>query len=83
MADLHSKEIRSNPDSYREAAIKGKNTNPEMLLRRTVRTLAFRGLNDINLKFLHGQGYRYKLHDKSLPGKPDIINQRTLNKDRY
>jgi hypothetical protein len=50
MADLHSKEIRSNPDSYREAAIKGKNTNPEMLLRRTVRTLAVRGLNDADLK---------------------------------
>jgi DNA mismatch endonuclease (patch repair protein) len=23
-------------------------------------------------KFLHANGYRYKLHDKSLPGKPDI-----------
>ena len=37
--------------------IKGKNTKPEMLVRR----------------FLHGNGYRYKLHDKSLPGKPDIV----------
>ncbi len=36
--------------------IKGKNTKPEMLVR----------------KFLHANGYRYKLHDKSLPGKPDI-----------
>jgi DNA mismatch endonuclease Vsr len=43
--------------SYREAAIKGKNTKPEMLVR----------------KFLHANGYRYKLHDKSLPGKPDIV----------
>lgn len=37
--------------------IKGKNTKPEMLVRR----------------FLHANGYRYKLHDKSLPGKPDIV----------
>jgi len=37
--------------------IKGKNTKPEMLVRR----------------FLHGKGFRYKLHDKSLPGKPDIV----------
>ena len=24
-------------------------------------------------KFLFAQGYRYKLHDKKLPGKPDIV----------
>jgi DNA mismatch endonuclease (patch repair protein) len=53
MADVHSKEIRSK----NMAAIKGKNTKPEMLVR----------------KFLHANGYRYKLHDKSLPGKPDIV----------
>jgi DNA mismatch endonuclease (patch repair protein) len=63
MADVHSEETRS----YNMSQIKGKNTKPEMLVR----------------KFLHANGYRYKLHDKSLPGKPDIINQRTLNKDRY
>ncbi len=39
------------------AAIKGKNTKPEMLVRR----------------FLHANGFRYKLHDKSLPGNPDIV----------
>jgi DNA mismatch endonuclease (patch repair protein) len=39
------------------AAIKGKNTKPEMLVR----------------KFLHANWLRYKLHDKSLPGKPDIV----------
>ena len=45
-----------------------------MLVRRTVRTLAFRGLNDANLKISPPpHGYRYKLHDKSLPGKPDIV----------
>ena len=53
MADVHSKEIRSK----NMAAIKGKNTKPEMLVR----------------KFLHANGFRYKLHDKSLPGKPDIV----------
>ena len=37
--------------------IKYKNTKPEMLVR----------------KFLHAQGYRYRLHDKKLPGKPDIV----------
>jgi len=37
--------------------IKGKNPKPEMLVR----------------KFLFANGYRYKLHDKSLPGKPDIV----------
>ncbi len=37
--------------------IKGKNTKPEMLVR----------------KFLFSKGFRYRLHDKKLPGKPDII----------
>ena len=53
MADVHTKEIRSK----NMAAIKAKNTKPEMLVR----------------KFFHANGYRYKLHDKSLPGKPDIV----------
>ena len=43
--------------SYNMSMIKGKNTKPEMLLRT----------------FLHAHGYRYKLHDKTLPGKPDIV----------
>jgi DNA mismatch endonuclease (patch repair protein) len=34
-----------------------KNTGPEMIVRRT----------------LHALGYRYRLHSKSLPGKPDIV----------
>lgn len=37
--------------------IKGKDTKPEMLVRR----------------FLHANGFRYRLHDKKLPGKPDIV----------
>ena len=43
--------------SYNMSMIKAKNTKPEMLVRR----------------FLHANGYRYKLHDKSLFGKPDIV----------
>lgn len=36
--------------------IKGKNTKPEMVVR----------------KFLHANGFRFRLHDKSIPGRPDI-----------
>jgi len=53
MADVHSKEIRS----YNMSRIKGKDTKPEMLVR----------------KFLHKNGFRYRLHAKDLPGKPDIV----------
>lgn len=53
MADVHNKETRS----YNMSKIKGKDTKPEMLVR----------------KFLHAQGLRYRLHDKNLPGKPDIV----------
>jgi DNA mismatch endonuclease (patch repair protein) len=37
--------------------IKAKNTRPEMIVR----------------KFLHARGFRYLLHDKRLPGKPDLV----------
>ncbi len=37
--------------------IKGRNTAPEMLVR----------------SFLHASGFRFVLHDKRLPGKPDIV----------
>lgn len=37
--------------------VKGKDTKPEMLVR----------------KFLFSKGFRYRLHDKKLPGKPDIV----------
>src|SRR3954469_22069052 len=53
MADVHDKATRSK----NMAAIKGKDTKPEMLVRR----------------FLHANGFRYKLHDKTLAGKPDIV----------
>jgi DNA mismatch endonuclease (patch repair protein) len=53
MADVHDKATRS----YNMSRIKGKNTKPEMLVR----------------KFLFSQGFRYRLHDTKLPGKPDIV----------
>jgi DNA mismatch endonuclease, patch repair protein len=53
MADVHSKEVRS----YNMSRIKGKDTKPEILVR----------------KFLHAQGFRFRLHVKDLPGKPDIV----------
>jgi len=43
--------------SYNMSRIRSKDTKPEMLVR----------------KFLHAHGFRYKLHDKTLPGKPDIV----------
>ncbi len=43
--------------SWNMSRIRGKDTRPE----RTVRSL------------LHRLGYRFRLHRKNLPGKPDII----------
>jgi DNA mismatch endonuclease, patch repair protein len=43
--------------SYNMSRIKAKDTKPEMLVRR----------------FLHANGFRYSLHNKKLPGKPDIV----------
>jgi DNA mismatch endonuclease, patch repair protein len=51
--DVHEPEVRS----YNMSQIKGKNTKPEMLVR----------------KFLFSKGFRYRLHVKNLPGKPDIV----------
>lgn len=39
------------------AAVKGKDTTPEIRVRR----------------MLHKMGYRFRLHRKDLPGKPDIV----------
>lgn len=39
------------------AAVKGKNTKPEIAVR----------------KLLHKLGYRFRLHRKDLPGNPDIV----------
>ena len=43
--------------SARMALIKAKDTKPELLVRRLV----------------HGLGYRYRLHKKGLPGRPDLV----------
>lgn len=39
------------------ATIRSKDTKPEMIVRRLV----------------HALGYRYRLHRKELPGKPDLV----------
>ena len=43
--------------SYNMSRIRSKDTKPEMVVR----------------KFLHKNGFRYRLHVKTLPGKPDIV----------
>lgn len=42
------------------AAIRATHTRPEVLVRR----------------FLHAEGYRFRLHDRGLPGRPDIVMRR-------
>lgn len=49
--------VDSQTRSRMMAGIKNSNTKPEMLIR----------------KALHGMGFRYRLHDKKLPGKPDLV----------
>lgn len=49
--------VDSKTRSRMMAGIKGKNTRPEILVRSA----------------LHRQGFRFKLHDKTLPGKPDLV----------
>jgi DNA mismatch endonuclease (patch repair protein) len=39
------------------ASVGQRNTGPEWIVRR----------------LLHGEGFRYRLHSKKLPGKPDIV----------
>lgn len=53
MTDVHDTKTRS----FNMSQIKGKNTKPEIMVR----------------KFLFSKGFRYKLHDKKLSGKPDIV----------
>lgn len=53
MADVHDKKTRS----YNMSQIKGKDTKPEILVR----------------KYLFSKGFRFRLHDNKLPGKPDIV----------
>jgi len=53
MADIVSPEKRS----HMMAGIRGKDTKPELIIRKS----------------LYARGFRYRLHDKNLPGKPDIV----------
>jgi DNA mismatch endonuclease, patch repair protein len=51
--DIYAKQKRSQIMSH----ISGKNTKPEIAIR----------------KIAHSLGYRFRLHKKELPGKPDIV----------
>ena len=53
MTDIVDSQTRSRMMS----GIRGKNTKPELALRRS----------------LHALGFRYRLHAKGIPGKPDIV----------
>lgn len=53
MADIVDRATRSRMMS----GIRGKNTKPELLVRR----------------FLHRAGLRFRLHSRGLPGRPDIV----------
>lgn len=43
--------------SERMARVRGKDTKPELIVRRLV----------------HGMGFRYRLYYKGLPGRPDLV----------
>lgn len=51
------KTCTSEARSRNMSRIRAKDTKPEMLVRRLV----------------HAMGYRYRLHRKDLPGKPDLV----------
>ena len=53
MPDIVTPDVRSRTMS----GIRGKDTKPELILR----------------KGLHKLGFRYRLHDRRLPGKPDMV----------
>lgn len=46
--------------SYCMSRIRSKDTNPEIIVR----------------KIVHAMGYRFRLHQKDLPGKPDLVFRR-------
>ena len=45
--------------SWNMSRIRAKNTKPELIVR----------------KYLYSEGFRYRVHSKILPGKPDLSNQ--------
>jgi len=49
--------IDKNTRSRNMSLIKSKNTSPELIVR----------------KWLHAQGFRFRIHKKNLPGTPDIV----------
>jgi DNA mismatch endonuclease (patch repair protein) len=49
--------LSTNQRSRNMAAIKGRNTKPEILVRQ----------------MLHAHGFRFRLHRRDLPGRPDIV----------
>ncbi|WP_183682788.1 MULTISPECIES: very short patch repair endonuclease [unclassified Janthinobacterium] len=49
--------VDSETRSRMMSGIQSKNTKPEMAVRR----------------YLHGQGFRYRLHVRKLPGSPDLV----------
>jgi len=53
MADVFDRPTRSRVMS----AIRGRNTRPELIVRR----------------FLHARGLRFRIHVANLPGRPDIV----------
>src|SRR2546426_7302281 len=56
-ASKHRDQLTPERRSWNMSRIRGKNTNPEITVRR----------------LLHRLGYRFRLHVKNLPGKPDIV----------
>jgi len=53
MTDTLTKEERSK----RMSRVRGRDTKPELVVRR----------------LLHRLGFRYRLHDRQLPGAPDLV----------
>ena len=56
MTDIVDRAVRSRM----MAGIGGRDTKPELVLRRA----------------LHARGFRYRLHDRKLPGTPDLVFRR-------
>ncbi|MDE0356993.1 MAG: DNA mismatch endonuclease Vsr [Gammaproteobacteria bacterium] len=60
--EVQSRDVRLDPltagqRSALMSRVRSKDTKPEMRVRRLV----------------HGMGYRYRLHAKELPGRPDLV----------
>lgn len=65
MLPMARKSLTTEVDANRSAQmalVRGKNTKPEIAVRRLI----------------HSLGYRFRLHRKDLPGKPDIVLPRYL-----